>query len=40
VTHAVLFEAINLVIHLGSTSELLPQACALLGRFISIREGP
>jgi len=38
VTHAVLFEAINLVIHLGSTSELLPQACALLGRFISIRE--
>eukprot|EP00322_Chrysochromulina_rotalis_P022706 CAMPEP_0115844158 /NCGR_PEP_ID=MMETSP0287-20121206/8689_1 /TAXON_ID=412157 /ORGANISM="Chrysochromulina rotalis, Strain UIO044" /LENGTH=666 /DNA_ID=CAMNT_0003297885 /DNA_START=53 /DNA_END=2050 /DNA_ORIENTATION=+ len=38
VTHAVLFEAINLVIHLGSTSELLPQACSLLGRFISIRE--
>ena len=38
VTHAVLFEAINLVIHLGHTTELLPQACGLLGRFISIRE--
>ena len=38
VTHAVLFEAINVVIHLGTTSELLPQACSLLGRFISIRE--
>ena len=38
VTHAVLFEAINLVIHLGHTTELLPQACSLLGRFISIRE--
>ena len=38
VTHAVLFEAINLVIHLGRTTELLPQACGLLGRFISIRE--
>ena len=38
VTHAVLFEAINLVIHLGHTTDLLPQACGLLGRFISIRE--
>ena len=38
VTHAVLFEAINLVIHLGRTTDLLPQACGLLGRFISIRE--
>merc|ERR1719253_2316277 len=38
VTHAVLFEAINLVIHLGGTTELMPQACGLLGRFISIRE--
>lgn len=38
VTHAVLFEAINLVIHLGNTTDLLPQACGLLGRFISIRE--
>ena len=38
VTHAVLFEAINLVIHLGNATELLPQACGLLGRFISIRE--
>ena len=38
VTHAVLFEAINLVIHLGDATELLPQACGLLGRFISIRE--
>ena len=38
VTHAVLFEAINLVIHLGHTTELMPQACGLLGRFISIRE--
>jgi AP-2 complex subunit alpha len=38
VTHAVLFEAINLVIHLGHTTEMLPQACGLLGRFISIRE--
>jgi hypothetical protein len=28
VTHAVLFEAINLVIHLGNTTDLLPQACA------------
>lgn len=33
-----LFEAINLVIHLGHTTDLLPQACGLLGRFISIRE--
>ena len=38
VTHAVLFEAINLVIHLGHTTDLLPTACGLLGRFISIRE--
>ena len=37
-THAVLFEAIQLVIHMGPTSEQLPQACNLLGRFISIRE--
>lgn len=37
-THAVLFEAINLVIHLGSSTELLGQAVTLLGRFISIRE--
>ncbi|KAL1523477.1 hypothetical protein AB1Y20_018415 [Prymnesium parvum] len=37
-THAILFEAINLVIHLGNTTDLLPQAISLLGRFISIRE--
>eukprot|EP00964_Phaeocystis_antarctica_P126932 scaffold90611_cov51-Phaeocystis_antarctica.AAC.2 len=37
-THAVLFEAIQLVIHMGPTCEQLPQACNLLGRFISIRE--
>lgn len=37
-THSILFEAINLVIHLGDTTELLPQAINLLGRFISIRE--
>nr|ALD47967.1 adaptor protein complex 2 subunit alpha [Emiliania huxleyi] len=37
-THAVLFEAINLSIHLGQSSETLPQCINLLGRFISIRE--
>jgi len=37
-THAVLFEAINLVIHMGPASDQMPQACNLLGRFISIRE--
>lgn len=37
-THAVLFEAINLSIHLGAQAETLPQAINLLGRFISIRE--
>ena len=37
-THAVLFEAINLTIHLGAQAETLPQAINLLGRFISIRE--
>lgn len=37
-THSILFEAINLVIHLGNATELLPQAINLLGRFISIRE--
>ena len=33
-THAVLFEAINLTIHLGSASETLHQAISLLGRFM------
>uniref|UniRef100_A0A7S4F9F0 AP-2 complex subunit alpha n=1 Tax=Chrysotila carterae TaxID=13221 RepID=A0A7S4F9F0_CHRCT len=37
-THAVLFEAINLTIHLGSKAETLQQSINLLGRFISIRE--
>mmetsp|Transcript_2698 Transcript_2698/g.7705 ORF Transcript_2698/g.7705 Transcript_2698/m.7705 type:complete len:1005 (+) Transcript_2698:224-3238(+) len=37
-THAVLFEAIQLIIHMGPSTDLLPQAVALLGRFISIRE--
>jgi len=37
-THAVLFEAINLSIHLGSHGQTLQQCINLLGRFISIRE--
>jgi AP-2 complex subunit alpha len=37
-THAVLFEAIHVIIHQGRATELLGQAVALLGRFISIRE--
>mmetsp|Transcript_40767 Transcript_40767/g.67711 ORF Transcript_40767/g.67711 Transcript_40767/m.67711 type:complete len:987 (-) Transcript_40767:172-3132(-) len=38
-THAVLFEAINLTIHLGQQhADTLQQSINLLGRFISIRE--
>ncbi|CAO3587223.1 unnamed protein product [Absidia cylindrospora] len=36
--NAVLFEAINLAIHLDSNSTLCAQAAALLGRFISSKE--
>jgi len=38
--HAVLFEAVNLIIHQGTTSDpaLRHQVLALLGRFIQVRE--
>eukprot|EP00300_Choanocystis_sp_HF-7_P009109 c16267_g1_i5.p1 GENE.c16267_g1_i5~~c16267_g1_i5.p1 ORF type:complete len:976 (+),score=271.16 c16267_g1_i5:55-2982(+) len=36
--HAVLFEAIKLVIHLGRESNLLGLACNLLGKFIVIKD--
>eukprot|EP00298_Acanthocystis_sp_HF-20_P010851 c19087_g1_i1.p1 GENE.c19087_g1_i1~~c19087_g1_i1.p1 ORF type:complete len:992 (+),score=364.22 c19087_g1_i1:72-3047(+) len=36
--HAVFFEAIRLVIHLGESSTLLPTACNLLGKFITIKD--
>jgi len=37
-SHSVLFEAINLIIHLEMDKELLSQAASLLGKFISARE--
>ncbi|KAJ1972946.1 hypothetical protein H4R34_005239 [Dimargaris verticillata] len=36
--HAILFEAINLIIHLGCEPELQQQAAFLLGRFIASKE--
>ena len=36
--HAILFEAINLVMHLDSEQELVAQCVALLGKFIGVRE--
>lgn len=37
-THAVLFEAISLVMYLDSEQELVVQCTALLGKFLSARE--
>eukprot|EP00976_Prorocentrum_cordatum_P069101 1179413-Prorocentrum_minimum.AAC.2 len=36
--HAVLFETINLVMHLDSEQELVTQCVTLLGKFIGVRE--
>ncbi|RKP37823.1 Adaptor protein complex AP-2 alpha subunit [Dimargaris cristalligena] len=36
--HAILFEAINLIIHIGCEPELLAQSAFLLGRFIASKE--
>ncbi|KAJ0266590.1 AP-2 complex subunit alpha-1 [Hirschfeldia incana] len=37
-SHAVLFEALSLVIHLDAEKEMMSQCVALLGKFISVRE--
>eukprot|EP00192_Tetraselmis_astigmatica_P009597 CAMPEP_0117664690 /NCGR_PEP_ID=MMETSP0804-20121206/9368_1 /TAXON_ID=1074897 /ORGANISM="Tetraselmis astigmatica, Strain CCMP880" /LENGTH=955 /DNA_ID=CAMNT_0005471967 /DNA_START=71 /DNA_END=2938 /DNA_ORIENTATION=+ len=37
-SHAVLFEALALVIHLGNEPELVKQCMTLLGKFISVKE--
>ncbi|KAL4384977.1 hypothetical protein GQ457_15G028160 [Hibiscus cannabinus] len=37
-SHAVLFEALALVMHLDAEKEMLSQCVALLGKFISVRE--
>ncbi|KAH7655806.1 Clathrin/coatomer adaptor adaptin-like N-terminal protein [Dioscorea alata] len=37
-SHAVLFEALALVMHLDAEKEMMPQCVALLGKFISVRE--
>uniref|UniRef100_A0A1J3GCH1 AP-2 complex subunit alpha n=1 Tax=Noccaea caerulescens TaxID=107243 RepID=A0A1J3GCH1_NOCCA len=37
-SHAVLFEALSLVMHLDAEKEMMSQCVALLGKFISVRE--
>ncbi|KAL1200907.1 AP-2 complex subunit alpha-2 [Cardamine amara subsp. amara] len=37
-SHAVLFEALSLVMHLNAEKEMMSQCVALLGKFISVRE--
>ncbi|KAJ0964279.1 hypothetical protein J5N97_029401 [Dioscorea zingiberensis] len=37
-SHAVLFEALGLVMHLDAEKEMISQCVALLGKFISVRE--
>jgi AP-2 complex subunit alpha len=37
-SHAVLFEALALVMHLDAEKEMMSQCVALLGKFIAVRE--
>jgi AP-2 complex subunit alpha len=37
-SHAVLFEAIALVMHLDADKDLMSQCVALLGKFVAVRE--